>query len=245
MKIAFCFYGGVHYLDGFMVQNMVRCLVTPFQKQRDSQSFFFLHTYLDNDTLSHIQTMRQFFPFMVVSLYDMKMLSLDDDVNDFSLNRVKRIWKSSSYTFDLVVYVRLNLLFARPLSENDISHLFANNNHIFMTDYPSKELQSCVVIGNSHTMSVYADKIYYHGDQYTEWLGSEHNLYTASVTIAFVRILSDGFVHSDDYQICPYLKDMIASSTTKIRLVKRKHSVKNEFEKSKQKNKHEESGRIS
>jgi hypothetical protein len=237
MKIAICFFGELGFLDKFMIQNYIRCVIAPIQKyNRESVDFFyFLHTFFDADVFTSVENLRLSFPFLIMSFHDKKMALCDENKNqvetqnfieDYSIYRVKKMWKRVE-NIDIVVYIRLDILLTKPLTYNDVELILKKNNHFFINNEQCPNLQRGLVIGKSHIMSVYADRIHYlaDGGSFIDIMRSQHNMKAESISVVFVRVLKDGMVHPSDHNICPYIGDLISSSSTKIRLVKRKNSL--------------------
>lgn len=239
MKIAVCFFGELGFMDRFMVQNYIRCVIVPMQKYNcESVDFFyFLHTFLDAaDVFDSVEILRLSFPFLIMSFHDKKMALCDDEnknkvetqifMEDYSIYRVKKMWKRVE-NIDIVIYIRLDILLTKPLTQNDVELILKNQNHFFINSEQCPNLQRGLIIGKSHVMNVYADRIHYlaEGGSFIDIMRSQHNMKTESISVVFVRILKEGIVHPGDYNICPYLGDLISSSSTKIRLVKRKNSL--------------------
>lgn len=237
MRIAVCFFGELGFLDRFMVQSYIRCIIAPIQKyhHENVEFLYFLHTFLDDDVFNSVDILRSSFQFLIMSFHDKKMALCDQNKNnaenqifleDYSIYRVKKMWKRIE-NIDFVVYVRLDLLFTKPLTENDIDLMMLNNNHFFFNSEKCPNLQRGLVMGKSHVMNIYADRIHYLSDKgsFIDIMRSQHNMKAESISVVFVRILKEGIVHHSDYHTCPYLGDLISSSSTKIRLVKRKNSL--------------------
>lgn len=234
MKIAVCFYGEMKFIDRFMIQNMMRCMIVPFQKysrKEDVNFSYFLHTYFTPDVLSMIEIMRAFFPFTSMTLHDRDMVllerykDLDKSIflQQYSLHRVKKKWKSME-DLDIVIYTRLDLLFTKALSESDIDLIFHNKRHLFL----HQDNKPFLAIGDPMVMNVFADQVHeLSGTDHTflDIMRTQHSIKTQYVSLVFVRILPEPIVYPEDANVCPYLGDLIASSTTKIRLVKRKNSL--------------------
>lgn len=231
MKVAICFFGEIGFMDRFMIQNFIRCITTPIKRHdRSTEIYYFLHSYMSPDTLVFIETMRPFLPFSAISLHDKDMVIHDIKrgehtdlfLEHYSLSRVKKLWRSS-IPMDMIIYIRLDALFLKPLSENDIDLVVDNKNHLFITNN-SPDLQQCFIMGDPFVMNIYADRVHYTDYDCMELMRSQYNIkINNSISIVFVRVLPGGIVHHKDHQICPYLNDLISSSCTKIHMIKRKH----------------------
>lgn len=236
MKIAVCFFGEMSFMDRFMIQNMVRCLIDPFHKysHKEVEFSYFLHTYFHPEALVWVGMMRASFPFVSATLHDREKIlvekpcSMETDVflQDYSLHRVKKKWKQYLENLDVVVVVRLDLLLTKPLSENDVSQvLYQKRRHLFLHHGD----QPFLAMGDPVVMNVFTDQIHHlPGTPFLEMMRVQHSINVDHLSIVMVRILSDAIVCSEDYYVCPYLSDLIASSATKIRLVRRKTSLKSE-----------------
>lgn len=234
MKIAVCFYGEMSFMDRFMIQNLMRCLIIPFQKYNHTeevQFFYFLHTYFSPDVLTFIDIMRASFPFTSVTIHDRDMVlrekHKDVDKSLFlqhhSLHRVKKKWKVV-VDLDVVVLTRLDLLFTKALSESDMEIILQRKRHLFL----QQDMKPFVAIGDPMVMNVFADQIYsLSGDDnsFLDMMRTQYSIQIQYLSVVFVRILSEAIVYPEDHQVCPYLGDLIASSATKIRLTKRKNSL--------------------
>lgn len=234
MKVAVCFYGEMSFMDRFMIQNLMRCLIVPFQKynhKEEVQFFYFLHSYFRPDVLSFIEMMRASFPFISLTLHDREMVLREkhkDIDNSFflqnhSLHRVKKKWKIVE-DLDVVVLTRLDLLFTRALSESDMDLIFHRKRHLFL----QQDMKPFVAMGDPMVMNVFADQIHSlsgNGFSFLDMMRTQHSIQIQYLSLVFVRILSETVVHPEDHQVCPYLNDLIASSATKIRLSKRKNSL--------------------
>lgn len=237
MRVAICFFGELGFMDRFMVQNYIRCVITPIQKYENVEFFYFLHTFLDENVFTSVEILKKAFPFLIMSFHDKKMALLnslykkDADktlfFEDYSMYRVKKMWKHIE-DLDLVVCSRLDLLFTKPLVNSEIDFIVKNKNYFFVNNHNHCDLQRGFVIGNNYTMNIYTDRFHFLGSDknknFIDLMRSQYNIQKQTISIVFVRISKDGVVNPCDYQICPYLGDLIGSSSTKIRLVKRKYS---------------------
>lgn len=232
MKVAFCFFGEIGFMDRFMIQNFIRCITTPFKRHsRTTELYYFLHSFISSNTLGFIDNMISFLPFTAISLHDQNMVPSGTLPEDYSLYRVKRLWKTSSIQYDLIVYIRIDILFSKPISENDIDLVIDNTNHLFITNH-SKNLQPCFIMGNPFVMNIYADRIHSLDEDYIVAMRSQYNIkINNTISVVFVRILSGGVVDPEDNHICPYLNDLIASSCTKIHIVKQRKSARSLLQK--------------
>lgn len=246
MKIAICFYGECPFMDRFMIQNFTRCIIVPLQKYiPDKVEFFFIfHSYMDNEMLSIIEKMKTFFPFTVLTLHnkDFVLREVVDNVSlylqDYSLQRVKRMWKRCMLSLDLIICSRLDLLFSRPLSEGDIEAMILLKNHLFVSN-TSHDLQQCFVAGDPFVMNIYTERLHYVEDHGTDFsiadLVQIHpTIKINTLSTVFVRILQDGIVHPSDFQVSPYLNDLIKSSNTVISLRKMNLKMKTNILKKKE-----------
>lgn len=237
MKVAVCFFGEIAFMDRFMVQNYIRCVITPLKKQKTILPFFFLHTYMVPNVLSFIEIMRVSFPFQILSVHDKDIvlskcpMGVEHELflEDYSLHMVKTMWTSSSIPFDIVVYIRLDVLFCRSLSIHDAEWVMTDKNRLFI----APNLPRCLVMGNTFVANIYGDRMHYSSDlesgstsSFLEKICSHYDIRLSTLSIVFVRILSDGIVHPDDCHICPYLKDLIASASSRVRIIRRKNSIK-------------------
>jgi hypothetical protein len=232
MKIAVCFFGEMSFMDRFMIQNLMRCLIVPFQKYNHKghnvEFYYFLHTYFNPSVLTWIGMMRASFPFTSMTIHDREsVLREKKDAHEcglflqgHSLNRVKKKWKMVD-DLDLVMMVRLDLLLTKSLSEGDIDLVLHHKHHLFL-----HEKKPFVAMGDPMVMNLFADKFLHFcgADHLFDILRTQHNVKIQSLSLVFVRILPDAIVCPEDYHVCPYLGDLIASSQTQIRLVKRKNS---------------------
>ena len=234
MKVAVCFYGEMSFMDRFMIQNLMRCLIVPFQKysvKEEVEFSYFLHTYFRPDVLTFIEMMRAYFPFSSMTLHDRDMVlrekHKDVDKSLFlqhhSLHRVKKKWKIVE-DLDVVVLTRLDLLFTKALSESDMELILHRKRHLFL----QQDKKPFIAIGDPIVMNIFADQIHYlprNDYSFLDIMRTQHSIQIQYLSIVFVRILSEIIVHSEDSQVCPYLGDLIASSATQIRLTKRKNSL--------------------
>lgn len=249
MKVAICFFGEMTFIDRFMIQNFMRCVVTPLWKYNtdDVDFYYFLHTFFDVEVFKYIELMRNNFCFESITLHNensvlnKKHTPYDNNLylECFSLQYVKKMWKSIK-DLDLVVYVRLDALFTKPLSNNDIDAMTKNKMRLFINDTPKinnynpiANLRTAFVAGDPVVMEIYADRIHYdenhtpdNEEEYISFLKIQHNFKVSSMSVVFVRVMPDALVCSQDYTICPYLADLVSSSSTDIRILKRKNSLK-------------------
>jgi hypothetical protein len=234
MKVAVCFYGEMGFMDRFMIQNLIRCLLAPLQKytQNGITFYYFLHTYFHPDVLSWIEMMRASFPFTSITLHDRDMVLRDKQQEEdaigqnlllqhHSLHRVKKKWKVVE-DLDIVVLTRLDLLFTKALSENDIGLILHHKRHLFVHE----DNKPFVAIGDPMVMNLFTDHIDHDDHLFLDMIRAQHNIKIQYISLVFVRILPDAVVHPEDYHICPYLGDLIASSATQIHLSKRKNSLR-------------------
>lgn len=219
MRIAVCFFGKMSFMDRFMIQSVVRCLIDPFHKysKKEVEFSYFLHTYFQPDVMTWIGLMRTSFPFVSMTLHDEGRILEEkpEDVNasfflqDYSFRRVKKKWKQHIEDLDVVVMMRLDLLLTKPLTENDVGQILHQKRCLF-------HYGDFFAMGDPMVINVFADQL------------NPQNIKVVQLSLVMVRILSDATVYPEDCHICPYLSDLIASSTTKIRLVRRKTSFKSE-----------------
>lgn len=243
MKIAICFFGECTFLDRFMIQNFIRCIVVPFQKYvpEKVEFFYIFHSYMDEKVLGIIEMMKTFFPFTVLTLHNKEFVRRDvqDDnvslyLQDYSLQRVKRMWKRCMLSLDLVVCSRIDLLFCRPLSASDVEAMFVHKNHLFVVDASS--LEQCFVVGDPFVMNLYTDRLHYVEDHGTDFslvdlIQIHPMIKNITLSTVIVRILSDASVHPHDSQRSPYLNDLIKSSCTRIYLRKMNSKMKTDLSK--------------
>lgn len=245
MKIAVCFFGECTFLDRFMIQNFIRCIVLPFQKHvpEKVEFFYIFHSYMDVEVLGIIDRMKTFFPFTVLTLHNKEFVLREVDENlslylqDYSLQRVKRMWKRCMLSLDLVICSRLDLLFSRPLSASDVEAMVFHKNHLFISNSPS--LEQCFVVGDPFVMNLYTDRLHYveeHGTEFSiaDLIQIHPMIKSSTVSTVFVRILPDGIVHPQDSHVSPYLNDLIKSSCTRICLRKMNSKMKTEPSKTKE-----------
>lgn len=237
MRVAVCFFGEMTFMDRFMIQNLMRCLIIPFQKygrREDMEFYYFLHTYFCDDVFPWIEMMRTSFPFTSVTIHHREVVMGEQHdgmdpklfLQDYSLHRVKKKYKIL-HDLDIVIFTRLDLLFTKSLTGSDIDDIIDKKRHCFLVH----DKEPIVAVGDPVAMSLFADRFSHVQESdgkysFLEMMRVQHNIKIQYMSIVFVRILSDAIVCPEDYDICPYLKDLIASSSTKIRLVKRKSSIK-------------------
>ena len=221
-------------MDRFMTQNFTRCVLTPLSRHfQDKVEFSYCaHSYMGVDTLKTMEVLNTCFPLSVLTLHDRQATlrhkpdTKEQDVflREYSLQRVKKMWKSSFFhPFDLIVCVCLDLLFSKPLTENDIALVRNNKNNLFVAGH----LPECFIMGTMDVMNVYADRVDHKETSslsFLETIRSSHNIRINVLSVVFVRVLPDGLVCPEDCRVCPYLNDLITSSSTKIRVSKRKNS---------------------
>lgn len=227
MRVAVCFFGELYFLDRFMIQNFIRCVLTPLRRGGFSETFFFLHTYLSAEAVAHIGLLKDFFSFRIVTLIDKGLVARTETLpEDYSLHRVKRMWRATALPVDMVVCARLDLLFSRPLNDQDVERARHDKNHLFVTHYPSEPLRRCFLMGDPFVVNAYTDQIHYNDRRlFEETLRTHHHITTErTLSIVHVRVGRDGVVCPEDKGVCPYLNDLIASSSTTIRLARRKNS---------------------
>lgn len=233
MKVAVCFFGEMTFLDRFMIQNFIRCVLTPLRRGGFAEAHYFLHTYLSAGALAHVGLLQDFFAFRIMTLTDKGLASrgttatTDAVLEDYSLHRVKRLWRSSALPVDLVVCARLDLLFSRSLNDRDVERVLEDKNHLFATHYPSEPLRRCFLMGDPFAVNAYTDRIHYNDPRlFEETLRTHYRITTErTLSVVCVRVGKDGVVLPEDKGVCPYLNDLIASSSTSIRLVKKKNST--------------------
>lgn len=228
MRAAVCFFGEILFLDRFMIQNFIRCVMTPLRRGGCTETSFFLHTFLNTESIAHVGLLKDFFSFRIMTLTDKELIARSTDTmqEDYSLHRVKRVWRSAALPTDLVVCVRLDLLFSRPLNDLDVERALHDRNHLFATHYPSEPLRRCFLMGDPFVINAYTDRLHYNDPRlFEEMLRAHHHITTErTLSIVFVRVGRDGVVCPEDKNVCPYLNDLIASSSTTIRLTRRKNS---------------------
>lgn len=233
MKISICFFGATTMLDRFMTQNVTRCVLSPLSRYfHDKVDFFYCaHSYMGVDTLKIMEVLNASFPLSVLTLHDRQTTlqhkpqsnNQEEFLRDYSLQRVKKMWKSSFFpAFDLIVCVCLDLLFSKPLSDNDIALVRNNKNNIFVAGH----LPEHFLMGSMDVMNVFADRVDHDNtnSSFYETIRSTHNIRVSVLSVVFVRVMPDGLVCFEDCRICPYLNDLITSSSTKIRISKKKSS---------------------
>jgi hypothetical protein len=230
--MAVCFFGEMGFIDRFMIQNFIRCVIAPFRKyiRDDVEFYYFMHTFIRDDVFTYIEIMRAPFPFSSITLHDQHIALYDNHrkidasvfLQDYSLHRVKKKWKNID-NLDIVIYTRLDLLLTKPLTENDVSLIVSQKQHLFVGG------SGCdlFAVGSPAVMNVYADRLHYLGDtSFLDLMRSQHNIKIHKLSLVFVRILPDAIVLPEDNNVCPYLSDLISSSSTIIRMTKRKNSLK-------------------
>lgn len=235
MKISICFFGPTTMMDRFMTQNFTRCVLTPLSRyfQGNVEFSYCAHSYMGEDTLKTMEVLNACFPLSALTLHDpqatlrQRPSTKEQGVflREYSLQRVKKMWKSSFFPpFDLIVCVCMDLLFSKPLSENDIALVRNNKNNLFVAGH----LPECFIMGTMDVMTLYADRVDHNGtssSSFLETIRSSHNIRVNVLSVVFVRVLPDGTVCPEDCRVCPYLNDLITSSSTKIRVSKRKNST--------------------
>lgn len=221
-------------MDRFMLQNITRCLIVPFQKYSRGENpdfHYFLHTYFRPDVLGWVGMMRDYFPFESITIHDRAVVLREKHeameaslfLQDYSLHRVKKKWRHVD-GIDLVVLIRLDLLLTKSLSESDIVLVLSHQRHLFL----HHEDKPFFAIADPVIMNVFVDQLrHFAGDHsFLDIMRIQYNIKIQCLSLVFVRILPEAIVCPEDYHVCPYLGDLIASSSTKIRLVKRKNSLK-------------------
>lgn len=237
MKVAVCFYGEMGFMDRFMIQNLMRCIIIPFQKynhKKDTEFYYFLHSYFRPDVLTLLDMMRTFFPFTSMTLHDQGMVlrekqeALDNSVflQYYSLHRVRKKYKNVE-DLDVVVLTRLDLLFTKALTQSDIDLVLQRKRHLFLY----QDNKPFVAIGDPVVMDVFDNQIHPlagDGHSFLDMMRAQHSINVQYLSLVVVRILPEAVVHPEDSHVCPYLNDLIASSSTTIRLTKRKNSLNKE-----------------
>lgn len=236
MRVAVCFFGEMTFLDRFMIQNFIRCVLAPLRRRGSVDTFFFLHTYAGDGVVARLGLLGDFFALRIMTIIDKALVphtttttTTEDGslLEDYSLHRVKRLWRSAALpVVDLVLCARLDLLFSRPLHDRDVDRVLEDKNHLFTTHYPSEPLRRCFLMGDPFVVNAYTDRIHYNDARlFEETLRSHYRITTErSLSVIYVRVGADGVVLPEDRHVCPYLNDLIASSSTTIRPARRKNS---------------------
>lgn len=233
-------------MDRFMIQNMMRCVMVPFQKYhhdpKDKIEFsYFLHTYFCPDILSFLGLMKQSFPLTSMTVHDRQVVLRERHptsdpylfLQQYSLHRVKKKWKSVE-NLDMVIFIRLDLLFTKALSASDIDLMCQRKHNFIFIAQGGGDHKPFVAMGDPMVMNLFADYLYPHhlptheqeGEQsFLDMMRVQHSIHSHYISLVYIRIMPGGAVCPDDSRVCPYLGDLIASSPTQIRLTKRKNTL--------------------
>lgn len=221
MFVAICFFGKMGVMDTFMATSLERCVTAPLQKyfqdEGDVVFQYYLHTYFTGSCMQNIDILRNHFHFLHVSIQDEKhsmhgkRMPRKQDL--FSLDRCMKMVERDA---DYAAFVRLDLLFTRPLSVSDIG-LAVEQGYVLT---PAISPARCFAFGkkkpllsyvNGLTACVVADPAIMLPDDMTEPQAK-----ISRCAQMCVRVLADGSVHKHDRDVCPYLNDLIMSTTTRV-----------------------------
>jgi hypothetical protein len=208
MFVAICFFGKMGLMDTFMATSFERCVTAPlqnfFQCGNDHESIngfrFYLHTFFTGTCMQDIDVLRGHFPFLQVRV---------DDEKQHLGNKQRSKWKDLSSldscmhmveedeNVAFVAFIRLDLLFTRPLSIHDIASVVEQQAVLSSS--------RCFTFGHKQTVLAHLRTL-------TTPL-VEHETETQppikilKTTPVCVRVLADGSIHKHDRDVCPYVNE--------------------------------------
>lgn len=219
-EIVVCFYGSIVFMDTFLLKSIVRCIIIPIQRHFQGKVKFryMIHTFLTDTTLGELAQFCEEFTFS--KLY-IEFKTIKSGENLYSLLQTRNMWANSQKM--VILYLRLDVLPTRVLSSSDIQSLTDDESTIIVSDFKSTKI--CFMMGKSDVMSKFIDIL---SQQETSSDISAYcklqQIRVIGVNIPLLRILKDGSIHKRDSNICPYINDLLLSSSTKIKLVQKKIS---------------------
>lgn len=223
MIVAICLYGKMGYMDSFMIQSLTRCVISPIKKYfhgQDIEVVCFLHTFFSANVFCFLETMRMELLFQRICVEDEKggIFSKKQPRRTTSRKKTEKMSMGSCLAMvptdvDYTLMIRLDLLLTRSLTPNDIDSI-TDGNTVMMPDQLSPET---FLFGRHDSILKYVKNLISE-----ETNGSLKDPYENDVINVVrtcnisVRICADGTIYKHDANICPYINDLILSSSTKI-----------------------------
>lgn len=230
MRIAICFYGYFQYMDIFMIQSKIKNVISPFQNRGEPELIYFLHSFIRSETIAYLDIFRYMFPLYEMSLQQESLVA--DEIGDksvnpeyimnlFSIHKVSSMWARYHNPFQMVILIRLDLLFTKVLNAMDMDMIFLNHHEdkIFLPQNAS--IQECFMIGNPVVMKIIGDRFLFPEERTLSDLENyliRNNITILRTMIVFVRIRSDMSVDRRDLTNCPYINDILTGSTSQIHI---------------------------
>lgn len=220
MFVGICFFGKMGLMDTFMATSFERCVTSPLQNffQCESGSGsdhenmdgfrYYLHTFFTDTCMQDIDVLRGHFPFLQVRV---------DDEKQYGNKKVSPRWKdlaSMDASIDMVerddlveyvAFIRLDLLFTRPLSHHDVASAVEQQAVLSSS--------RCFTFGRKNIVVAHLRAL----TMPPPPEGSPPQIINIVKTPPVcVRVLADGTIHKHDRDVCPYLNDLILSTSTKV-----------------------------
>lgn len=211
IKIAVCLFGDLKYMDSFIINSWVKCIITPFQKFRcnDVEFIYYLHSYIFNEkTFRYVELMREFIPFEEIRLHSESITALNDETRrSFGIRQIRDMWGNAPIQYTLVIYLRVDVFCTRILTPSEIDFMMNSfrDRRIFLPFSISPQIDECIIIGPPSVMKIY-DNI----PSLSVW--QRNNIMITRINLIFVRILPTVSVDSRDTSNCPYLADLLNDS---------------------------------
>jgi hypothetical protein len=160
-----------------------------------------------------VGTLVQTFPFEEIRFHKESAIRMKNSYinrNLFSLNQVKMMWTDAKINFDLIMYIRLNVLPTSPLSPAEIGMMMDtfHDSRIFIPFEISPQIDQYLIIGNPAVMSIYGDN-----EGSIIELCRHKEITICRIMLYLVRIKSDATIDEMDTDTCPYLDDLLFSSS--------------------------------
>jgi len=154
----------------------------------------------------------------------------------FGLRVVTRLWLHHPDSFDLLIYLRPDMLFTRPLSFQEAARILSRCQEktiwlpdLFQASSTGKGWNDRFAIGNPTVMRHYGTRLEAlqdfvaeghppHAERFLRYSLQSHHIKTEKINIIMVRVRATQEIDVRDRSLCPYLQDLLDSSPSKIHL---------------------------
>jgi len=222
MRIAVCFYGLIQHVDSFMLNSLLKCIIHPIRKHFKNPTInFFFHSFFTSRSVARVIDLIQ----QTLSLEEMILQnpsSINEPSRSIGYQDKKRLTQESrerasqmwiTHNFDLILTLRSDLLFTREIGKIDLEiiHSSYHENRVFLPECDSAQ-NDCICIGNPIAVRKYWTRNSRH---IRPGLSSDCVAITR-IMIVFVRVREDASIEPTDVSLCPYIEDILQTSTSMI-----------------------------
>lgn len=208
-EVIICLYGNIVFMDIFIIKSLIRCLIIPIQRyfKEKVKMKYVVHTYFTETILDDLAIITD--EFELTELHIQTKTQKQSDL--YSLLQTINLWGNTENA--IIICVRLDVIMTKILSTNDLDSCKEDDTIVIPE---LKAQRKCFLMGTPNAVRMYIEKLQTNSHDILEYCKTQQ-IRIVRISIPIVRVLKDGNIHKRDYNICPYINDLIASTSTKIK----------------------------